>query len=93
MIMQNSDFAGLMVDRYMESPSYHAKYTIIVINENEEAFYFDGYTSNAYFIRVSEDSLNEFRNCLSVNEGMIKFTVIQHDYKSDLIHQALQAMC
>ena len=72
--------------RYMESPSYHAKYTIIVISENEEAFYFDGYTSNAYFIRVSEDSLNEFRNCLSVNEGMIKFTVIQHDYKSDLIH-------
>lgn len=71
--------------RYMKSPSYHAKYAIIVINENEEAFYFDGYTSNAYFIRVSEDSLNEFRNCLSVNEGMIKFTVTQHDYKSDLI--------
>ena len=73
--------------RRMSAPGWKTEYTISVLTEDGRRYSFDGYTPDSYAIRIDGDSeYIDFRNCLYRNQGIISFQIVQHDYRSSLVH-------
>ena len=73
--------------RRMSAPGWKTEYTIYILTSDGGLCSFEGYTPDSYAVRISnEDDFLEFRNCLYENRGLISFRIVQHDYRSEVVH-------
>ena len=70
----------------MEAPSNNTEYTISSIDKKLSVNHFKGYTPDGYIIRVVKEDWERFKNTLSKADGALEFAIIQHDYRSSLLH-------